>query len=62
MTGSLNLENGGTLTARTGRNALSEREIKRIKDLILLGIPSTEISKRFECSVETIKRIKRGMK
>ena len=62
MIGNLSSVNGGTMTARTARNALNEREIKRIKDLILSGIPSTEISKRFECSVETIKRIKRGMK
>lgn len=54
--------NGGTMAARLGRNAFTEKEIQRIKELILLGTPATEISKRFECSLNAVRRIKKELK
>jgi hypothetical protein len=59
MTGSLSLENGDTVTARRGRNGFTEIELKRIKELLNLGLSIAEIARRFNCSLNPIRRIKK---
>jgi DNA invertase Pin-like site-specific DNA recombinase len=63
MIGFLNLVNGDiVMTARTGRDKINEKEIKRIHELIKLGLSIAEIAKRFNCSLNPIRKIKKEMK
>lgn len=50
------------MTARLGRNAFTEKEIERIKELIKTGVSIADIAKRFSCSLNPIRRIKKEMK
>ena len=50
------------MTARTGRDKINEKEIKRIHELIKLGLSIAEIAKRFNCSLNPIRKIKKEMK
>jgi len=63
MIGFLNLVSGDiVMTARTGRDKINEKEIKRIHELIKLGLSIAEIAKRFNCSLNPIRKIKKEMK
>jgi DNA invertase Pin-like site-specific DNA recombinase len=60
MIGILNLVNGGmTMTARLGRNAFTDKERQRIRELLNLGLSVAEIARRFNCSLNPIRRIKK---